>query len=98
MGNPYEVLGVRPEDSDEVIRARYLELVRTFSPEQHPQRFAAVRAAYDVIKDLDNRVRHRLFEQGQRESVDQLIEDMTCRTPRRRHSLPDLLRNLRSAR
>jgi curved DNA-binding protein CbpA len=95
MNDPYAVLGVTPECTDEVIRKRYLELVREFSPEHHPQRFAAIRAAYEVVKDLNSRVHNRLFEQGRRDSIDQIIEEIICGTPRRRYNLHPLLDNLR---
>lgn len=97
MGDPYSELGVAPEADDETIRKRYLELVREFPPEHHPQRFAAVRAAYERLKDLDARVRHRLFESGKRDGIEELIEDVACRTPRRRFSLQALLTMQRPA-
>ena len=43
MSDPYDVLGLPPDSDDEAIRRRYLELVRQFSPEHHPERFSAVR-------------------------------------------------------
>ena len=78
--------------------ARYLELVRESPPERNPERFAAVRAAYERLKDLDARVRHRLFEQGKRDGIDELIEEMACRTPRRRYGLQALLQMHQRAR
>jgi curved DNA-binding protein CbpA len=91
MTDPYSVLGVEADADDDAIRRRYLELVREFPPERHPERFAAVRGAYEKLKDLDARVRHRLFEQGKRDGIDELIEELACRTPRRRYSLSALL-------
>jgi curved DNA-binding protein CbpA len=91
MNDPYAVLGVEPDADDETIRRRYLELVKQFPPERHPEKFASVRGAYERLKDLDARVRHRLFEQGRRDGIDELIEEMACRTPRRRYSLQALL-------
>src|ERR1700677_4994094 len=96
--NPYVVLGVSPESDDETIRKRYLDLVRQFSPEQHPQRFAQIRAAYEAVRDLNSRVNYRLFEQGRRDSIEQVIEEIACRTTRRRYSLQSLLDNLRVGR
>ena len=81
----------RAEDPLVARRRRYLELVREFPPERHPERFAAVRAAYERLKDLDARVRHRLFEAGKRDGIEELIEDVACRTPRRRYGLQALL-------
>src|SRR5579883_2909723 len=91
MSDPYEVLGLPPDSDDEAIRRRYLELVRQFSPEHHPEKFAAVRAAYESLRDQTTRLRHRLFEAGKNESVEAIIEEVTCRSPRRRVSLRTLL-------
>ncbi len=91
MTDAYAVLGLPPDSDDAAIRRRYLELVRQFSPEHHPEKFAAVRAAYEQLKDLNTRLRHRLFEAGRHESVDAIIEEVTCRSSRRRVSLKTLL-------
>jgi curved DNA-binding protein CbpA len=91
MSDPYEVLGLPGDADDESIRTRYLELVRQYSPEHHPERFAAVRAAYESLRDLDTRLRHRLFESGKRDTVEAILEEIECRSPRRRLSLKTLL-------
>jgi len=91
MADPYQVLGLPADAGDEAIRARYLELVRQFSPEHEPEKFAAIRAAYESLRDLDTRLRHRLFQAGQNESIDAIIEELTCRSSRQRHSLETLL-------
>ena len=95
MDDPYQVLGLPVESDDETIRRRYLELVRQFSPEHHPEKFAAIRAAYEDLKDVTTRLRRRLFESGRKESVDAIIEDLACRSQRRRLSLEELLTILR---
>jgi curved DNA-binding protein CbpA len=87
MTDPYQVLELPPDSNDETIRRRYLELVRQFSPERAPEKFAAVRSAYESLRDLNTRLRHRLFEAGRNESIDDIIEEITCRSPRRRVSL-----------
>lgn len=91
MTDPYEVLELPTDSDDETIRRRYLELVKKFSPEQHPQKFAAIRQAYESLRDLDTRLRHWLFESGKHESIDAIIEEIQCRTPRRRLSLKTLM-------
>jgi curved DNA-binding protein CbpA len=91
MDDPYDVLGLPGDADDEAIRSRYLELVRQYSPEHHPERFAAVRAAYESLRDVDTRLRHRLFEAGKRETVENILEEIECRSPRRRMSLATLL-------
>jgi DnaJ-class molecular chaperone len=90
MTDPYEVLGL-PADSDEdAVRARYLELVRQFPPEQAPQRFAEVRAAYEALKDRDARLRRRLFTPGRPDALDRLTEGLAGSAPRRRLDLKAL--------
>jgi curved DNA-binding protein CbpA len=91
MADPYEVLGLSTESDDEAIRRRYLELVRQFPPEHHPERFAEIRAAYESLRDLNTRLRFRLFEAGKKESIEKLIEEVQCRNVRRRMSLKTLL-------
>jgi DnaJ-class molecular chaperone len=89
--DPFAVLGVSPEAGDDEIRRRYLELVREHPPEREPERFAAVRAAYEKVRTLDSRVRYRLFELGKHESIEGVVEEIACRTPRPRLGLQALL-------
>jgi curved DNA-binding protein CbpA len=91
MSDPYAILGLPADSEDETIRRRYLELVRQFSPERQPERFAAVRQAYESLRDLNTRLRHRLFEAGKQETVEALIEELVCRSKRRRVPLHELL-------
>src|SRR5271168_5479206 len=91
MTDPFEILGLSVDSGDDAIRRRYLDLVKQFSPEHHPEKFAAIRQAYESLRDLNTRLRYRLFEAGQNESVDALIEEVTCRSSRRRMSLETLL-------
>ena len=91
MSDPWEVLGLGVESDDETIRRRYLELVRQFPPEQHPERFAVIRRAYDSLRDLTTRLHYRLFEAGKHDTVDAIIEDLACRNTRRRVPLEKLL-------
>jgi curved DNA-binding protein CbpA len=87
MTDPYAVLGLPAESDDDSIRRRYLELVKQFSPEHHPEKFAAIRQAYESLRDLDTRLHHRLFEAGKHESIDAILEELASRAPRRRLSL-----------
>jgi curved DNA-binding protein CbpA len=91
MADPYKVLGLDADSDDTAIRRRYLELVKQFPPEHHPEKFAAIRAAYESLRDLTTRVRHRLFESGKNESLDAIIEELECPKQRRRVSLQNLL-------
>jgi curved DNA-binding protein CbpA len=94
VNDPFVILGVPDDADDEAIRRRYLEQVRTYTPEHHPERFAAIRKAYEQVRDLNRRVSHRLFEQGRTDSIDGIIEEITCRSPRRRPGLAGLTASL----
>jgi curved DNA-binding protein CbpA len=91
MDDPHVVLGLAADADDDTIRRRYLELVRQFSPEHHPEKFAAIRAAYERLRDRDTRVRYRLFEAGRKETIESIVEEIACRSSRRRVSLKTLL-------
>jgi curved DNA-binding protein CbpA len=91
MADPYKVLGLETDSDDMAIRRRYLQLVKEFPPEHHPEKFAAIRNAYESLRDLTTRVRHRLFESGKNESLDAIIEELECPKQRRRVSLQTLL-------
>ena len=92
MPDPYTVLDLPPDADDAAIRQRYLDLTRQFPPEQHPEKFAAVRAAYEKLRTLDARVRYRLFERGSENTIEAIIEEAECTTPRPRPSLEQLLK------
>jgi curved DNA-binding protein CbpA len=82
MVDPYQILGISPASDDEAIRGRYLELVRQFSPERNPEKFAEIRNAYEQLRDLKTRLRYRLFEAGRNETIDGIIEEIICQSPR----------------
>jgi len=95
MIDAYQVLGLPVDSDDAAIRRRYLELVRQHPPEHNPEKFAAVREAYDTLKDTDTRLRRRLFDLDRDDAIDKLIEEIACRNQRRRLSLADLLTTVR---
>ncbi len=91
MSDPFQVLNLPHDSDDDAIRRRYLELVKQYPPGQHPEKFAQVRQAYEMLKDLTTRVRHRLFEAGEQDTIEKMIEELSCLSPRRRVSLKSLL-------
>ena len=91
MPDPYTILGVPADADDATIRRRYLELTREFPPEQHPEKFAAMRAAYEQVRTPDARARYRLFEAINEDTIDLLIEEAQCGTKRNRVKLTDLI-------
>ncbi|MDG4552053.1 MAG: J domain-containing protein [Candidatus Contendobacter sp.] len=63
MLNPFDLLGVAETAGDDAIKRAYLQRVREHPPERDPDRFQAIRAAYETIKTHRDRLRHRLFHQ-----------------------------------
>jgi curved DNA-binding protein CbpA len=61
MLNPYQLLHVTEDATDEEIRKSYLQLVKLYTPDKHPQQFEAIRAAYEKISDLYKRVSFALL-------------------------------------
>lgn len=80
MSDAWSVLSLNPSSSDDVIRQRYLALVREFSPERAPQQFAEIRKAYEALRDPVERVRRRLFMGDQPENTDCLMAEFREQT------------------
>ena len=66
--NPYEVLGVKPDASEEHIRGSYRKLAKKYHPDLNPgnkqaeARFKEITAAYDLLSDKEKRAR---FDRGE---------------------------------
>jgi curved DNA-binding protein CbpA len=91
MSDPYTVLGLALDSTDEAIRRRYLQLVRAYTPERAPERFAAIREAYEKLRDPISRLRYRVFEAGKDDTIEAIIADAKTRLPRRRVPISELL-------
>ena len=51
QADPFLTLGVKPDAPEAEIRARYLNLVKQFPPEQNPDEFRRIHSAYTAVKD-----------------------------------------------
>jgi curved DNA-binding protein CbpA len=77
MADPFEVLDLPAHAGEGEIRKRYLELVRAFPPEKAPERFAAVHAAYQALRDPTARLARQLFEfECESDSLEALAADL----------------------
>lgn len=92
--DPFATLGMPLDSSDAEIRKRYLELTVQFPPEQHAEKFAAVREAYERIRTLDNRAKYMLKERGTEDTIEAILEEVECTTTRPRPSLSMLAQML----
>ena len=61
MRDPYSVLGLARQASEEDIKRAYFQLVRQFPPEREPEKFREIRTAYEQLRDPENRARLTLF-------------------------------------
>ena len=57
----YLTLNLAPDASQEEIRQRYLELIRSHPPSRDPERFGRIAAAYEALQDDRSRVRTAIF-------------------------------------
>src|SRR3954471_17081067 len=91
MNDPFEVLSLPPNADEAEVRRHYLELVREFSPDRAPERFAAIRAAYDQVRDPVRRLEAQLFRVGTSDSLEAQAEDLRRRLREARVPLDALL-------
>ena len=54
--DPYALLELMPNASDVEIKQAYFRMVRRHPPERAPQTFKQIRAAYEALKDPQNRL------------------------------------------
>ena len=83
--DPYQVLGIEPEASDEEIRAAYLRKIRGHPPERDAEAFERVRDAYAELRDPRERTRRRLFGENPLQPLTNLLDG---HTPLRRFTGP----------
>lgn len=88
MTDPFSVLGIKADASEAEVRQRYLELVREFSPDRAPERFAEIRSAYDQIRDPVARLEAQLFQASTQDSIDALLADVARLLVQRSRGLP----------
>ncbi len=61
VSDPYAVLGLAPTADQSQIRAAYFALVRQHPPEEDPETFKRIRAAYDKLRTAQRRAETDLF-------------------------------------
>jgi curved DNA-binding protein CbpA len=86
--DPYQVLGLSRHATEDEIRKRYLELVREFSPDRAPERFAEIRAAYDAVRDPSRRIAAQLFDPETTDTLDALATSVRKRLRERSGTIP----------
>jgi curved DNA-binding protein CbpA len=59
--NLYKILGTRSNISQERIKEKYIEKLREFPPETHPEEFQEIRRAYETLKDPKKRKQYDMM-------------------------------------
>ena len=62
MSDPYLTLGVTAKATDADIEAAYRAGVKRHPPERDPQRFEALRSAYEALRTRRDRLGYELFD------------------------------------
>jgi len=61
QSNPYTVLGIDRRAGQSEIKRAYFKLVREFPPEDEPEKFKEIRAAYERLKSAEERAKIDMF-------------------------------------
>ena len=97
--DPYSVLDLPEDATDDAIRARYLELVRRHPPDHEPEKFRAVREAYELIRDQERRLDFAFFHVARNPDLKANWEAIEWKPEmRRRRKSQELLDTLRPKR
>lgn len=59
--NYYKILGTRANATQTTIKKKYIESVKTFPPETHPEEFQRIRRAYETLHDPARRSEYDMF-------------------------------------
>ena len=60
LENLYKTLGTRSNAGPETIKKKYIEAVKAFPPETHPEEFQTIRRAYETLRDPVKRSQYDL--------------------------------------
>ena len=71
---PHAVLGVSPDATPEELRSAYLEAVARWPPDTAPEEFQRVRAAYELLKDPQQRFLRALAQDEGHQPMVSLLE------------------------
>jgi DnaJ domain len=59
--DPFAVLGLDENADDDAVKRRYLALVRAYPPDREPERFQALREAYEAVRGQRERLERKLL-------------------------------------
>ena len=59
--NPWAILGIDEAASPEEVRCAYLDKIKRYPPDRHPEQFERLRDAFEMAQDPRLRFRRMLF-------------------------------------
>lgn len=59
--NFYKILGTRSNIGQDRIKEKYIDKLREFPPETHPEEFEEIRRAYEILKDVNKRKQYDMM-------------------------------------
>ena len=74
--DPWSVLGVPPDASDEQIRATYVQKVKEFPPDRAGPQFEKIRDAYEQLKDPYRRAKYLILGANADRPLESLLDDV----------------------
>jgi len=83
MSDPYLTLGIPRDADDETVQRAYLEGIKRAPPERDPERFEALRAAYEALRTRRDRLAHELFDDSAPTPQEMLDKAAPVGPPRR---------------
>jgi len=96
MQDPYLILGVARDATDEIIHQAYLSAIRNCPAEQDPEAFQSIRTAYESIRTKKMRLEYTLFNTDLPTPAD-LLERLPKRSQPRRPGVDQFRELLRAA-
>lgn len=84
--NPWSVLDVSEDASDDQIRAAYMQKVKQYPPDRCGPEFERVRDAYEQLKDPYRRAKHLILGATSEAPLESLLDDLP---PVRQHAGPE---------
>ena len=74
MLKSFLILDLPMNSSDEQIRKKYLKLIKENRPENAPEQFRKIQAAYEAVKDRRSRIKTKLFAAFTNSEIDETLQ------------------------
>ena len=73
--NLYKILGTRSNIGQGRIKEKYIEKLKQFPPETHPEEFQEIRRAYEILRDVNKRKQYDM-RRKYGEKLEKIMEEV----------------------